>query len=260
MAKNNLLGANRAAEARLQNVAIDRTALAMTPAFGRALANQMREAAKGYVNGNAISGAVLSNSDRLVEAYVTAYKRSSKLVAPRVLQGGKSLHGRDIIIKADEGGVPVLQYWNRTVAQWIEENAAIRVTQVNQTTINQLQNIIASGTEEGLNTLEIQQRIFDSVESLSMIRARAIARTEVHAGSQASSLKAAEVIGIDTVKEWNAIEDSRTRPDHLTADGQQVDLTSSFDIGGSSMAHPGDPSAPAKQVVNCRCVMDYPVM
>ena len=260
MAKNNLLSANREAEARLQNVAIDRTALSMVPAFGRALANQMREAAKGYANGNAISGAVLSNSDKLVEAYVAAYKRSSKLVAPRIIQSGKALHGRDIIVKADDGGVPVLEYWNTVVAEWIQENAALRDTQVNQTTIDQLQNIISNGTENGLNSLDIQQSIFDSIDSLTMIRARAIARTEVHAGSQASSLEAAKIIDIDTQKEWNSVEDGRTREDHNAADGQIVDIDGSFIVGGSSMAHPGDPRAPAKQVVNCRCIMDYPVL
>lgn len=254
----NLLNGNREAEARIQNAQIDRLAAAQTSAFARSLALQMREAAESYGRGDAIEGAVLSNSERLVTAYATTYKRSSAIVGPRIIESGKSLHGRDYVIKQD--GVPVLQYWNLAVSKWIEANAASRVTQVNQTTIDQLRAIIADGTREGLGVVGIQRAILSSVADLTAIRARAIARTESHAGAMASGLEAAKIIQIDTHKDWNAVGDGRTREDHDAADGQQVPLDSFFRVGGARLQHPGDPSAPAAQVINCRCVMGYPVL
>lgn len=259
MAKN-LLNANREAESRIQNAQIDRLAAGQSAAFGRAIAFQMREAAEAFASGLAVEGAVLSNTDRLVNAYVATYRRSSQIVGPRIIETGKSIHKRDIIVKAEDGGVPVLQYWNLAVSRWIEANAATRVTQVNQTTIDQLRAIIADGTREGLGVVGIQHAILASVSELTAIRARAIARTESHAGAMASGLEAAKIIQIDTQKGWNAVGDSRTRKDHDDADNQQVPLDSFFRVGGSRMQHPGDPSAPAAQVVNCRCVLDYPVL
>lgn len=256
----NLLNANREAESRIQNAQIDRLAAAQSASFGRAIAYQMRQAAESYGRGDEVSGAVLSNTARLVEAYVATYRRSSQIVGPRILESGKALHGRDIIVKAEDGSVPVLQYWNRLVSQWIEANAAARVTQVNQTTIDQLRAIIAQGTADGLGVLGIQQAILSSIRDLTPIRARAISRTESHAGAMASGLEAAKSIAVDTHKDWNAVGDSRTREDHDAADGQQVPLDSFFRIGGARLQHPGDPRAPADQVVNCRCVLGYPVL
>jgi hypothetical protein len=56
------------------------------------------------------------------------------------------------------------------------------------------------------------------------------------------------------VKRWLATEDQRTRPDHREADGQTVPFGGMFVVGGYLMSHPHDPTAPAKEVVNCRCV------
>lgn len=252
-----LLNANREAEARIQNVQIDRAALSMVPFIGRALSSQMRAAADALARGDDWAAAALRADSQLKAAYATTYKRSSDLVARRVLNSAKSLHGWRYEIKAD--GVPVLETWNRDIAAWIREWSSFRVTQVNETTIAQLQIIISQGYADGIGVLGIQRAILDSVDVLTPIRARAIARTETHAGAQAGSLTAAQVIDIDLKKQWNAVEDGRTRPDHSSADRQTQDINAPFNVGGSSLQHPGDPSGPADQVINCRCVLDYPV-
>jgi hypothetical protein len=58
-------------------------------------------------------------------------------------------------------------------------------------------------------------------------------------------------------KEWLATKDDRTRPDHIAADGQQVEMNGKFIVGGVLMDRPGDTSAPAEQTVNCRCALIY---
>lgn len=256
-----LLNANQAAEARIQNAAIDRTAAAVSGQFARALARQMRAAAQAVGTGGSVAGAVLLNTDPLNAAFLNTYRAATPIVAKRILSAAKSLHGaRHFLTKAqDDKPVPVLELWNAQIARYIRTYGAQRVTNVNQTTIDQLQRIIANGYRDGAGVVEIQQRIYDSIDALSIVRARAIARTETHAGAMGGSLTAAHVIEIDTRKRWNATEDGRTRPDHADADGQERDLEAWFSIGGDPMQHPGDPSGQAAQVVNCRCVLDYPI-
>lgn len=54
-------------------------------------------------------------------------------------------------------------------------------------------------------------------------------------------------------KQWFALLDAKTRPDHAAAHGQVRGISAAFDVGGEAMAHPGDPAASAKNVINCRC-------
>lgn len=54
---------------------------------------------------------------------------------------------------------------------------------------------------------------------------------------------------------WDATGDSRTRPDHVAAEGQEVGLDEPFIVGGESMMHPGDFGASPGNVINCRCAV-----
>lgn len=52
---------------------------------------------------------------------------------------------------------------------------------------------------------------------------------------------------------WNAVGDEKTRPDHMDADGQEVNLSDPFTVGGEQLDYPGDPAGSAEQTENCRC-------
>ncbi len=104
------------------------------------------------------------------------------------------------------------------------------------------------------------QRILDVTGSAYWPnRARVIAVTTVHsmanAGSQAAMLMLQAKSPGRLLKEWVSREDERVRPSHHEADGQQVPVASYFMVGGFPLLFPGDPSAPAQEVVNCRCSM-----
>ena len=66
-------------------------------------------------------------------------------------------------------------------------------------------------------------------------------------------------------KEWRPAEDSRTRSGHASMLDTRVGLDSKFSVPPSTegaddravMDRPGDPTAPAGQVINCRCVLTY---
>ena len=61
------------------------------------------------------------------------------------------------------------------------------------------------------------------------------------------------------MKEWISVQDDRTRDAHLLMDGVVIPIEDKFEVPATSqsegafMDYPGDASAPAGLVVNCRC-------
>ncbi|MER6980676.1 hypothetical protein ABT317_27820, partial [Streptomyces carpinensis] len=88
------------------------------------------------------------------------------------------------------------------------------------------------------------------------------ARTEAGRAWNTATLAAArDVTGPDApiVKQWISQRDSRVRHDHKEANGQIRLLDEQFTVGEARMDFPHDPTAPADQVINCRCVLSvYP--
>ncbi len=86
------------------------------------------------------------------------------------------------------------------------------------------------------------------------VRAQRIARTEIAAGMNGGNLAVYRANNIEG-KEWIATLDTLTRDSHVEANGQVVATASPFNVGGVSMDMPGDPFAPAAEIVNCRCTV-----
>jgi len=59
------------------------------------------------------------------------------------------------------------------------------------------------------------------------------------------------------LKRWVSTNDERTRSSHAIANGQTVDMSENFIVGGSEMGFAGDSKGGAKNVINCRCVIVY---
>lgn len=118
-------------------------------------------------------------------------------------------------------------------------------------------------------TTAIQEKVSDVYEDFSKTRARTIARTETSVASNEGSRAAAKSLNIPNLqKEWLSGDDDRTRgsdiddpTNHKVMNGVKVGVNDKFDVpstdGGDEMDGPCDPSAPANQVVNCRCIQIY---
>ncbi len=97
-------------------------------------------------------------------------------------------------------------------------------------------------------------RHLDAEQSHWKTRADRIARTESTAAQNNAALQALQ--DEDWVsKEWLATHDSRTRPEHAALHGQRRSISDPFVVDGIELQYPGDPSAPAGMVVNCRCAV-----
>lgn len=123
---------------------------------------------------------------------------------------------------------------------------------------------LSAATRDGMNPFE-RARIVRNFLSMDteggydqwMVRARRIARTETNRAVNAADMHAAraeqDITGDDMHKVWVCTIDARTRDSHWAADGQRVPLGAKFDIGGFPADHPGDPTLPAHECINCRC-------
>lgn len=94
-------------------------------------------------------------------------------------------------------------------------------------------------------------------------RAETIARTEslraVHEGVHNTYEQAIDQ-GVlneqDLKRTWNTAGDRRVRHSHSSMDGQEKSFREPFISGnGSRLMYPTDPSGPAEDTVNCRCVV-----
>ncbi len=99
-------------------------------------------------------------------------------------------------------------------------------------------------------------------EALGISRQRAITivRTElgrVYALAAQERAMQAEEAGAQMDKVWRRSGKLRPRVPHALADGQRVAADKPFVINGVLMMHPHDPTAPARETINCGCVVLY---
>ena len=145
------------------------------------------------------------------------------------------------------------------IQQYVTEIGSTRITQISNTTMNQIRRVILAGEKEGLGVRPIADSIFESQRgTFSKYRSATIARTETHgAASYANHAVNASLEIPNQKKRWVATADLRTRSTHAAANGTEVELDEDFIVGGVAMGYTGDPRGGAKNVINCRCVTLY---
>jgi len=150
--------------------------------------------------------------------------------------------------------------FDSAVTQYINGVVGELITQVNDTTIKAVRREILAGIEAGESIKEIAERINDLAEISSEYRSELIAATEVSQASNAGSFQASQQwsnnLGITGVKKtWLAVGDDRTRPTHIEADGQTVEMKEPFELSGGMLMFPGDTSmgASGSETIACRC-------
>lgn len=119
---------------------------------------------------------------------------------------------------------------------------------------------LIAGAQDGESIAELATRI-EQVASVKSKKAHVIAQTSVIAaingGEWQQMLEAAKAFDVNGIKEWEATEDSHTRPTHAAADGQRVPLDAHFTVGGSLLLFPGDPDGAPSEIISCRCTTLY---
>ncbi|MFJ3249078.1 ADP-ribosyltransferase [Streptomyces sp. NPDC086782] len=121
---------------------------------------------------------------------------------------------------------------------------------------------LAEGVDQGEDIDQLRARLREAFAregaQLGDSRTEGIARTEAGRAWNTATLGAArDVTGPDKplVKQWITRRDDRVREDHRLVNGTIRLLDEKFTVGSAHMDFPHDPTAPAGQVVNCRCIL-----
>jgi len=122
---------------------------------------------------------------------------------------------------------------------------------VSDTSFDAIRDTITKGFfVDGKGPLDVARDLKNEFDFLTSARARGIARTETLIASEQGAFEQFYVIGVEQ-KRWMSVRDENTRPWHLDADGQTVDLFEPFIVNGEEMMHVGDPTASPENIINC---------
>lgn len=155
---------------------------------------------------------------------------------------------------------PAVQ-WRETFAAFGRRFAADKVTLVSGNRKKELQAVLKrlmSDPEfQALNERQAQRILRSQFTGYSRTQAMRLVRTEtITAANYAATQTANDLFGSEGYeKEWLTALDGRERPAHREADGQRVGANEPFLVGGEYLKFPGDPSASAKNRINCRCTV-----
>ena len=132
---------------------------------------------------------------------------------------------------------------------------------INTTSVKLIERIVSSGLREGKGIPDIARAIQQSVSTIFNNRAKLIARTEMVKATNTAAMQSSSTSDFMYEKKWIPATDDRTREDHLAmADLDWIPFNEMFIVGGEEMDRPGDPSASASQVCNCRCKVVFRIM
>ena len=150
------------------------------------------------------------------------------------------------------------------IANWLNSNMGLRIVSVHQTLIDAIVAVIAKGYEDNISVADITRNLQKKF-GWYKYQALRIARTETTTATNFATVVAAQNSDFVLEKTWISVQDNRTRRppksvyDHLDMNGVKVDLNQPFFTSGEEIMYPGDPSAKAGNVINCRCKVVFTV-
>lgn len=161
-------------------------------------------------------------------------------------------------VDTDLGGVPVFEFTDPRLMAFFDERQRRLVGQVPATLQRQLRTSLAEGVRASETIKQLRARVTEVFGvSASPAKTLQVARTET--GGFANGARDVMFAAQGFVEEaWVNALDEHVREDHVTfgAAGPQARgfnyLTLVRDQG--VLEYPHDPRAPAKQVINCRCM------
>ncbi len=161
--------------------------------------------------------------------------------------------------------------YDHYVNSYTERRSGESIKTITSTTQKQIRRIVGEWVQtaitDGDTNADLSKFIEADFEELTPAQAMRIARTETGMASNNGAIEAVKSLQVPGMtKEWVSAEDGRVRDggpdgnhaDHTAVDGTVVELDEKFTVPPDcSMDGPGDPSAPADQIINCRCVLTF---
>lgn len=151
---------------------------------------------------------------------------------------------------------------NEYYRQNLLEQAVVPIT---NTTKKQIQQVLEQAATEGWGVAKTVAALKKT--DITRVRAELIVRTETMKAANAGAMLSAAEMGIAVNKKWISANDNRTRRiprdqyDHLHMNAREVGYNQPFIVPSTkqidAMQYPGDPTASAGNVCNCRCTVAF---
>lgn len=140
------------------------------------------------------------------------------------------------------------------VGAWLDKRGDVFAKQINNTTFNQLQNQFAESLGAGETREQLVGRIKETYGDISTLRARVIARTEVHGATMRGTLEGYLQAGLPD-KVWVHAPGvmGGIRDEHVLMDGKRIPAGNDFVLPDGSTAPAPGLTGTAHNDINCMC-------
>lgn len=232
------------------------------PIFYNAIKAQVEPVLQQIANGSTDESLVhLVHSGPIQNAYRICYELVGGKAALREYQWLK----RQEPTKADPNIIVqfLSQRWTRFMTNYALTELAEMVQNVTDETKEQIRFALALASEQGLIGRQAAKLVYDhTLGKIGRRRALVIARTEstraANEGKRQGAEDWAQEVGTTLYKGWIARLDGHERDSHRNASLEKpIPSDGKFKVGDSKMDQPGDPTAPAKETVLCRCTQIF---
>jgi len=211
--------------------------------------------------------AILSQAnikEAVSEAYQDVYAVTGVAAAKSQIALTKSLV-KDLQLKEEIESLEI--GWARRMREFAVTRCGNKITAVTRHIYEDIEKltkqVVAEAATQGWGAARVAREISKRSQVVDNMRAMRIARTEVIGAQNEGRYLGAGSYSINQYKIWTAEIDSKTRDGHreMGLDGAKVDYDEKFEVMGEDgidlMDYPGDPSASAGNVINCRCHAQY---
>jgi hypothetical protein len=152
--------------------------------------------------------------------------------------------------------------WTYVINEYLNEYGLTQLSiEITNTLREQIKRQLIKANEQGWG-IDKTVRSLDRAAFPKWMATR-IVRTETNKAANTGAMVAATDSGVEMNKKWVSTQDNRTRRiprdqyDHLDMNGRIVGMEERFVVPSTktvdAMLYPGDPSASAGNVCNCRC-------
>lgn len=238
---------------------LDKIEAKYVPKFARAIRRQISSFITEYEKSglqaakNKLDGLV--QSEEIVGLFKSLYREAA--IQEASFQYGEL---REVKLKYRTYGFN--EAWTQLIEQLFSNTDVLQVvSDITETTKEQILNAIARGIRDGDSVDEIVRQI--EGDNIPVKRARLIVRTEAVGASNIGSMMGAMSTGIIYDKKWVSALDHRTRGrrpsdrfSHIALNGDKAEMGNPFN-NGERIFYPGDKNASPGNICNCRCTLAY---
>lgn len=146
---------------------------------------------------------------------------------------------------------------NSSFIKKYRKDVAKNVTNITDSVRNSISKIISNGQDTGLTSNDIAQQIYDKFDTLSLSRAKIIARTEINSVTNNVHENVAQSAGMSKRTWIHTGAGKKSREHHRSLNNVSIKFNETFNVNGYKAKCPHDESLPISEKISCHCLAIY---